>query len=536
MEWTEPLIAEVRSAINGAPRGQKRATARRIAESLGCSWQTVYAKADVTRGRKKCPRSPEIEPKFIDMVAQLKAEGERMGAQGRELTTEDAIAILEQAGKVEPGLLTVATVNRRLRERGYRQPRAYARHEDEYVNQVHQMDFSRSEYFEVTRMVDGEYMVAVDGRRGTWNYKNKPKAERLRLWVVSYIDTYSRAQLVRYYAETGENLLMATRFLQFAWQRSDEAHPFNHPPIEVLKLDQGAVGKNAQFRDRLEEHLDIRVELAAAKNDRLAEHQSMGKVERKFRSLWLKELKWATVLKKKGVKEIRLTELNTLAHDWCVARLSAKHPVRSETIGQVYRTGLRMAPQRTIKTDIFSILYTEDTRTVSATADIQIDNQLYKVPEKYVLQKVYFYVNADGEMKGSSLDKKETFDLVPFDPAAEKGKRLHTPTYKELSGREELALDGRNLRLTETPKEDLPANVHTLGAEETEQAPDTPFEAKPREDVFEDWDEAKLYICQCFNGCRWSDLTERTQGMFKDLFDIKRLSRQAVEELAQTAS
>ncbi|MDZ7802393.1 hypothetical protein [Thiohalophilus sp.] len=153
-----------------------------------------------------------------------------MVLDGRLLSTEDAIEILEEAGEIPEGEVTVATADRRLREIGYQQPRAYTRHEDEHVNQVHMMDFSRSEYFEVGVSDDDELIVKVDGRRGQWDYKNKPKSERLRLWVVGYLDTVSRAYLVRYFAATGENMMMTARFLQFAWQREDETHPFKHLP------------------------------------------------------------------------------------------------------------------------------------------------------------------------------------------------------------------------------------------------------------------------------------------------------------------
>ncbi|MDZ7802392.1 hypothetical protein [Thiohalophilus sp.] len=101
---------------------------------------------------------------------------------------------------------------------------------------------------------------------------------------------------------------------------------------EVLKLDQGATGKNAAFRDGLKKHLGIRVELAAPKNDRLADNQSMGKVERRFRTLWQRfELKLAYKLKKKGVDVITLEDLNVLAHNYATQLLNQAHPYKNQT-------------------------------------------------------------------------------------------------------------------------------------------------------------------------------------------------------------
>lgn len=534
MKWSDSLISDIRIELDSAPHGKKRSTAEAIAERLSVSVATLYRKIDVTDGTKKCDREAEIPNAYIELIAKIKTEPFRYGVAGRLIATVDAIKIAEESGEVPEGLLTVATADRRLRELGYNQMRAYTRHEDKYVNQVHQLDFSRSEYFEVVER-DGEMMVKVDGRRGTWEYKNKPKGERLRLWVCGYVDTYSRAYLVRYFAATGENVQMVAQFLQFAWGRKDEIHPFRHLP-KVLKLDQGAVGKNAAFVDRMKKNLGVRVELAAPKNDRLADNQGMGKIERRFRTLWQSfELPVAFKLKQKNIDMISLEDLNVLAHQYAAKWLAEKHPVKSQTIAQVYETGLRFQEQRVLETDIFALLYTEDTRKVNSYGEISIENELYRVPEKYVGQRVKFFINPDGELRGADKSGRDVFDLIPVDPEFATGTKLHDETFKEEVTKEPVELAGASrlsLIGSQTPTAPQPLSLPHF---EEEVEAETPFQAKPRKHAFSDWTEAKIYICEVFN-CRWSDLALSTQGVFERLFHSEELTKEVIKDLHQTAS
>jgi hypothetical protein len=531
MTWTHSIISELREQLDQAPRGNKRALADQLASNLGVSTATLYRRIDMTNGEKKCHREPEVDQKHIEIVAKIKTEPFTYGVNGRLLATEDAIAIAEDSGAVPEGTLHVATVDRRLREAGYKQPRMYTRHEEEYVNQVHQMDFSRSEYFEVIER-DGEFMLRVDGRRGVWEYKNKEKASRLRLWVVGYMDAKSRAYLARYYPATGENLMMATQFLAFAWNREDSLHPLQHLP-DVLKLDQGAIGKSAVFRDSLKKNLDIRVELAAPKNDRLADNQSMGKIERRFRSLWQKfELRLAYTLKKKGIAEISLADMNVLVHNYCCQLLTNQHPAIKQTVREVYETGLRIRDQKpkTLQTDIFSLLFAEATRKVNVYAEISIDSELYRVPRQFIGQKVKFYTNPEGELMGSSMDGKVVFELIAVDAENATGERRHEPTYMEEAGRTPADIEASGLRIV--PRPDSPAIMpHTLPAIEEQVEKETPFKREKKvAKHFTEWESAKMYICEVFD-CRWSDIEPKAQEVFVRLFEKDLLDKATINDL-----
>lgn len=542
MKWSNELINSIEDELLAIPHGNgRKAHAENIADDMGISVATLYRKVDITGGHKKAPREPDVPQHIIDLVGRVKLEPAMYGRSARFLTTEDAIAVLEDTGTIDPGLLTVSTADRRLREAGFNQQRSYSRHEEDFANQLHQFDFSRSEYFTYSHINDnGDYVLKVDGSQGAWSYKNKGRdtKDRKRLWVASYLDTYSRAWVVRYFASPGENINMGVGMLEFMWQRQDGEHPLLHLPLETMKSDKGPMSKSKAFKRGLD-WLNIRYETAESKSDRYIASQAMGKVENRFKTLWTKEVRWAMVLKKRNVKEVTLSDLNALVHEYCTNRLQRKHPVRPQSIDQVYRTGILSHEQRTVAPDfdLRMLFFSEDTRVVSPLNEITVENQLYKVPEGYRDQKIYYVKFPDGRMKGMSPDRRQTFELIEFDAATATGSRTHTPTYKELlAERGPVEMDGNRISLNgNSEKKALPDNVHTLGAREQEQAPETPFTAKPREDVFDDWDDAKAYICEMFQ-CRWSDLTPSTQEMFNDLFEIKKLSKQRVEDLAQTAS
>lgn len=197
MKWSNELISNIESELRVIPHGRgRKAQAQKIAERMDIHVSTLYRHVDITGGKKKAPRDPEIPQSMIDLVGRVKVEPAMYGRSARYLNTEDAIAVMEDTGKVDPGLLTVSTVDRRLREAGFNQQRSYSRHEDDYANEVHQLDWSVSEGFTYGGINEkGQHEIVVDGSRSTWSYKNKdrPTSERLRLWVGSYVDTYSRA-------------------------------------------------------------------------------------------------------------------------------------------------------------------------------------------------------------------------------------------------------------------------------------------------------------------------------------------------------
>lgn len=535
MAIAKELKDEWRGRIKQAEHGNRRKVVEEIASTTinprtgkPFSPATIYRAIDITNGQKKSTREPEISPEYIDLIAREKAEAGKMGMKKRFLATEDAIENLEQAGLIPEGLLNSTTVDRRLREAGWNKERVYDRHEDKFVNEVHHFDMSRAEYFD-GGIKDGQELIRIDGRRGSWDYKNKEKAERKRLWVAGYIDSFSRVYLVRYFMTTGENLQTGTEALEFFWQRRDEMHPMVYPP-KVLKFDQGSIGKYLFNHKTFQRDTGIRIELAASKNDRYADNQSQGKIERSFRTLWQKfELKLAMRLKRKGVEYITLEQLNMLAHAYAIELLEKKHPVRSQTRGEVYRAGLRMHEPTILETSIWDLLYNETTRKVSHNKELSFEGELYKAPAEFARQRIYVYKSIDGRILGADLDRRLEFSLELVDPDSATGTRHHAPTHQEESANNGLSYDGTNLRLVGKPK--LDQIPHTLPHDEVELAPKTPFTTKKKkQEYFTDWDAAKMYICKVFE-CRWSDLNEASQHILESVFNAGELTKDFIDEL-----
>jgi len=537
---TPDIQKQIKAEVDSAPHGQRSEIVGRWAGAIlnpatgkPVSKATVYRAIDVTAGEKKCSREPEVSQDYINIIGQVKLSGYELGPKGRLLATEDAIEEAEMLGLIPKSLVSVATADRRLREAGWNEKRTYEMHEDDYVNQVHQLDFSRSEYFEVGESEDG-LVVNVDGRNSAWDYKNKPKAERFRLWVAAVADSYSRAMLVRFIPATGENMQMAADALGFFWQREDNEHPMVHLP-EVLKLDQGSIGKFLKHHNHFSKETGVRIELSASKSNRLGEHQSQGKIERRFRTLWQRfELKLVSRLKKMRVQQISLEDLNALAHDYSIDMLKRKHPRRAQAIGELYQAGLRMREQRRLSTDINDLLFTENTRVVSSTTTVSIDKVLYRVPERYAYQRIKIFKTADGGWYGTSMDGNESFDLVEFDADSTQAKKLHEPTLRERLAAQPLEI-GDTARMKLLGRKKRPEKPQTLPHSERKVQAETPFEAKTVKHAFSDWAKAKMYICQVFN-CRWDDLAEPTQDVFERMFAAEELTKQVIEDLKETAS
>lgn len=538
------LKSKIKAEVDSADHGERSVIVKRWAESITnpntgnpVSPATVWRAIDVTNGTKKCEREPEVPQEYINIIGKIKLGGYNYGPKGRMLTTEDAIEEAELLGLVPEGVITVATADRRLREAGWNKKRTYEMHEDEYVNQVHQLDFSRSEYFEVGEGENGELIIKVDGRNQSWDYKNKPKEERFRLWIATVVDSYSRTMIARFIPATGENLQMAADALGFFWQRKDSNHPMLHLP-EVLKTDQGSIGKFLKYHNHFSKATGIRIELSGSKSNRLAEHQSQGKVERRFRTLWQRfELKMVSRLKKMGIEEIQLEDLNVLVHEYCVELLEKKHPLRSQAIGELYLSGLRMNEQRKLNTDINDLLFTENTRKVSSTKVVSIDKILYRVPDKYAYQRIKVFRTADGDWYGTSIDGNDSFDLIEFDPDNTQAKKLHDPTFREQLAEEPLEFE-KPQKMSLVGKEKQTGSApqpHTLPHAEQDVEAETPFQAKPVKHAFTDWNKAKMCICQVFN-CRWADLSEQAQDVFYELYEAKKLTESMIKELQQTAS
>lgn len=506
------MIKQIDSVLDGARYGERRKRVEEIARTLGVSVATVYRRLQRQKGRRKTvSRGKEIPDEYIDLIAQIKAEGMRYGEKERELPTWRCIRILEQQGRIPEGVLKPSTVNRRLRERGFRQRKAAVRYEAEFANQAHQMDFSRPEYFELVtydKFAD-DYIVMVNARG--LSYKNKGKKERL--WVVQLKDEYSRIRLVRYYPAAGENTFLGLEFLRWAWGREADDHPLRYPPL-FLRTDNGSFAKS-QYTRHLFADLNIEWLPSEPYNKR-----SLGKVERGWRDLW-RGWELETALRLGDKATLYLNDLNRMVHNEMVRELQMRHPTRNGKRGDLYRRSLLEYPPRQVELDTLRLAYRVLERSVNIDATIRLDNELYLVPEIYAGQRIRVYQNMHGELLGESIDRGKRFKLEPFEAKTFGEYKRYKDTYRERMEKDYKAAP----LLGEGPVEEVeraPDKVLYLPPQPQPLQPETPFR-EADEEVFESTDAARMYIGRRL-GVNYMDVAT----LFDELLQIT-LSRSEID-------
>lgn len=399
----------IKRDLDSADHGMKGAVVQRHAERLGCHPVTIYReiarrfdKSKIVRREKEIPQS------LIDRVAELKARSRQLGLGSRELATARCIQILRDMGVEGAEQLTVSTVNRRLREMGFWKDQPYRRIEAEFANQEHQLDWSRSKYFQL-RSYDaerGDYLLEVSGRE--LHYKQG--SDRLRTWLVQAKDSYSRLRLCRMYAAAGENALIALDFLQWCWTREEDGHPMRYLP-HVLKLDNGATARRKEFRSMCEA---LGIEIVTS---RPYHSQSQGKIESAWRSLWQRfELDLATRLGDGGT--VWLADYNALLHEHLAFEdAGLDHPVRRGSRAHAYLTSIRAYPPRETDADVVQLACRAEERTVGMDCVVSFDGDKYEAPEAVAGERIIVHKNAAGELVAEALEREmKPFRLTPFFP------------------------------------------------------------------------------------------------------------------------
>ena len=488
----EDVLRSIQQEIDDADHGGKSAVVRDWAARFDCSPKTLRRHLGkvrpLTAKRKRAPRPPEVEWKWIERVAQLKIRVEQAGLEARELSTEEAIRVLEEAGEVPPGLLTVSTVNRRLDEAGFRDEDPKVRVETDFANQVWQFDFSRSKYVQVLRRedrLDGEpdYLCRISGRH--LHYKENGRLRNL--WLCQVKDSYSRARLSRGYVSTGETAELGWTFLDWAFARPDDGHPMRGVP-HVLKVDQGAFGKHHATALACEAY-DIDLRLSKPYNK-----DSQGKVERAWRSLW-QEFEMALVARHGVGFTLRLSEYNDALAEHLARDLDKRHPERpSLTRRESYGSTLAAHPRRDVAPGVYRHVFRIEERTVKPEQRVRIDNAFYAVPHEVdgvrikPGMRVRLMVNLDGEVRGQCVDVwTPYFELGPWSASAWDDFSDRAPsTWRQQQEaqvarrrRERTELPGQDGRHDDAPPADRGATVHTLSPRVETVAPASPFADAP---------------------------------------------------------
>lgn len=476
-------ISQIKQEIDKAPHGMKAGIIDKYCRLLGrdkpLSKSELYRKIRKQFGaRKKIIGKNKIDNHLIDKVAKLKVEGMNMTDKERELSTEECINILKDNGVPGADKLTVSTVNRRLRERGMRTRDKIVRIEAERPNQTHQLDFSRSKYFQVHRYdaEKGDYILKVSNR--VLSYKQNEN--RLRTWLVGLIDTYSRIPLVMAFAAAGESASIGIEFLNYAYRRPEDDNPVRYLP-ETLKTDNGALIKNKAFQNMLKA-LDIRSETVIP-----YKHRGIQKIEALWRTLWYKfELPLALQLE--VGTEISLSDYNEALHAKIIELAEQEHPRRKGSKIHIYKSALAKYPPRTVNADLNDIAFRVIERKVNQACQVSIDKNLYEVPLFAIDKRIRIYKNENGDFVGELIDEfRKPFKLTPTSGFVNEGDFSHRApaTYREQIEKQ--------LDKSEKREEKQASNkIKYMPAKPVEQLPDTPFHAEHRD--FSNWDEAKVYL------------------------------------------
>lgn len=512
-------IRQLEAQISGIPHGQKKQYIERIAAAHGVSTDTIYRELRRARGKQKqVKREKDIPEEYIALVAQIKAKSKSMGAgTPRELSTERCISLLEQMGKVPKNLLTASTVNRRLIELGFRDPKPVQRYEPEYVNQSHQLDFSRSKYFELLDYDKGmdDYILICNQR----SYVTKQDdGKKLRLWVAGYVEEKSRKNLWRYFAAAGENTLMGLEFLQFAYDQRD-GEPLFYPP-DIIRSDNGSFMKSREA-EYLLKSMKTEWQPITPSNSK-----SLGKTERRWRTLfngWELE----TALRIGDKNTIYLREFNELVLAECQRMLELPHPrIKDRSVGFVYQTGLQAHPPRVMDVDTFRHACRVFERKVGVDRIVTVENTELRAPAQYVGQRIRVYRNIDGDYLGESIaEKTERFKLEQFS-AATMGDFHGVPDSAQETALKQYQASDLAHKMPKpdatVQRADLPSNVRMMPVRPQQDTAQGPFaQAKPDEqssDSFKNRSMAREYIGRQL-GVSYSDVAEIFDELLKVSLD-----------------
>ncbi len=399
----------IQREIDSAGHGRKAAIIRQYTGQYGISRETLYRQLRQRFGKKKTlVRAKKVEQALIDQVGEMKELGIMMGLGDRELATENCIRLLSDQGVAGADRLTVSTVNRRLREAGYRIPNAKVRVEASYANQEFQLDFSRSKYFQIYRYdsVRQDFLMRVSGRE--LHYKKDDR--RLRTWLVQVKDSYSRCRIIKAYGATSENGFIGLDTLDFMFNRPEDDNPMRFVP-EMIKTDQGAFHKRKEVK-ALAELLGIQLRNSAPYN-----HDSQGKIESGFFGLW-NRFELAQAVKMGDGYELYLSEYNELLHEFSIsdAQLKCPHPIVNDTREGASRTSILKHPPRQVDEEVLRIACRVDTRDVPETLMIQYPGGPYHAPEYAAGKQVRIYKNMLGELMAELVEEdRRTFILKSYE-------------------------------------------------------------------------------------------------------------------------
>ncbi len=388
--------------LSAAPKGEKKKVLERYSTALGISTDTIYRELRKNFGKKKqIKREPKISQQLVDYIGKIKIYGME-GISEREISTELALEIAFSKGMIEAENVSISTINRRLHESGFRDREPIKRIESRYANQTHQLDFSRSKYFQLKSFdkIKNDYLLTATTKHSAY----KENESSYRTWIVGITDTFSRVSIAQAYAATGESSLMGIEFCNFAYNRIEDEHPLCYLP-EKMKTDNGAFIKDKSVKAMFES-LEIPTEKVNPYKKR-----GIQKREAAWRFLW-QRVELPLYIKMKEGSSIYLSEFNELIHEEMIRACEYKHPWRNETRGHVYKSSLTAHQPRIIDFDLREVAFKVFHRTVNDALIVSLPGQKYEAPQYAQNKRIRVYKNRLGEVVGELVDEiKKPFIL-----------------------------------------------------------------------------------------------------------------------------
>lgn len=242
--WVAEMIERLRAAVNGervkVVEEYAFNTGKSVAQLYRIARQHGYRAGRKPRRDKGVLRSG-VTDEQVHMVSTLIQETSRE-VKGAIMPVEVAQRIIEDSGYLDAGQVSVATMQRILREReltgdALATPTPHIAMRSLHPNHVHVFDASVCiQYY----LRDGRGMAIMDERDF---YKNKPDAfakVKQKLIRMVLVDHCSHFVFVKYYLAAGENQKITYDFLTSAWRGG--AHPqlpFRGVP-KFLLMDAGS--------------------------------------------------------------------------------------------------------------------------------------------------------------------------------------------------------------------------------------------------------------------------------------------------------
>lgn len=335
----------------------------------------------------------------VRSVAALQAKTDF--SSPHNLTDEDAVDVAVRGGLLPSRAeLPLSSYRRLKRMHGLNaHERPAVRFRAKRPNELHQFDFSASDYFVLDRPITSggetiDWVVRVQ-RVAKRPYKNKPAADRMRLWIASVVDDYSSAVSFEYLVMRGEDTEHAVDVLKRLWSGREKGakttHPFGVP--EKIYTDNASWASGNIFKALMYTASVEHIQPAVNPKTQTSAPRAKGKVERFFLELWRRfELRFVieehdartaqlpsgrTIELKR--REILLSELQAEAAHFMELWNQRLHPQFAEVTR--IASWLRINHMGGVVTldDLESYALRSVERAVNVHLEVRVENRFYRI-------------------------------------------------------------------------------------------------------------------------------------------------------------